>query len=59
MRKLTKCVARADLQDPKRRATANQVLSHPWMRENGTASSKPLDNIILRRMQVCYSWFRV
>ena len=41
----------AVVQDPKRRATADKVLQHPWMRENGTASSAPLDNIILKRMQ--------
>lgn len=40
------------MQDPKKRATADQILSHPWMRENGTASSAPMDNIILKRMQV-------
>ena len=44
-------VVAAATQDPRRRATADQVLQHPWMRENGTASSAPLDNIILKRMQ--------
>lgn len=44
-------MAARDDQDPKRRAKADQVLSHPWMRENGSATSEPLDNIILKRMQ--------
>ena len=38
-------------QDPKKRATAEQILRHGWMRENGTASDKPLDNVILTRMR--------
>lgn len=38
-------------QDPKKRATAQQILAHEWMRENGTASDKPLDNVILNRMR--------
>lgn len=37
-------------QDPKKRATAEQILQHPWMKENGVASDKPLDNVILKRM---------
>jgi len=40
------------LQDPKKRATANEILQHTWMKEHGSASSAPLDNVILRRMQV-------
>ncbi len=38
-------------QDPKRRATADAILAHSWMRENGTASDRPLDNVILTRMR--------
>ena len=38
-------------QDPKKRATANEILQHSWMRENGTASDRPLDNVIVKRMQ--------
>lgn len=38
-------------QDPKRRADANSILQHEWMRENGTASERPLDNVILKRMR--------
>ena len=39
------------LQDPKKRATADEILRHSWMKENGTASDKPLDNVILTRMR--------
>ena len=39
------------LQDPHARFTADQILHHPWMRENGTASDQPLDNVILSRMR--------
>ena len=38
-------------QDPKKRATADAILQHSWMRENGTASDRPLDNVILTRMR--------
>lgn len=40
-----------DLQEPKKRADANTILQHDWMRENGTASERPLDNVILKRMR--------
>lgn len=39
------------MQDPKKRATADEILRHSWMKENGTASDKPLDNVILTRMR--------
>ena len=38
-------------QDPKKRADANTILQHDWMRENGTASERPVDNVILKRMR--------
>lgn len=47
---ITMCVC-VHRQDPKKRATANEILQHPWMKEHGSASSAPLDNVILRRMQ--------
>ena len=40
------------VQNPKHRATAIQILQHEWMRENGTASERPLNNVILQRMRV-------
>ena len=36
--------------DPKRRATAAQILQHEWMRENGVASDKPLELEVVRRI---------
>ena len=38
-------------QDPKRRATADQVLMHPWMKENGVASDKALEMEVLTRIR--------
>ncbi|KAL8151208.1 hypothetical protein V2J09_021016 [Rumex salicifolius] len=37
--------------DPKKRITAAQVLEHPWMREGGEASDKPMDSAVLTRMK--------
>ncbi|KAL0408112.1 UNVERIFIED_CONTAM: Calcium-dependent protein kinase [Sesamum radiatum] len=37
--------------DPKDRLTAVEVLNHPWMREDGDASDKPLDIAVLTRMK--------
>ncbi|KAL0030994.1 hypothetical protein WJX79_007525 [Trebouxia sp. C0005] len=45
------CVKQMLQQDPKKRADANSILQHDWMRENGTASERPLDNVILKRMR--------
>ena len=42
---------RHPVQDPRKRADANRILQHEWMRENGTASERPLDNVILKRMR--------
>lgn len=44
------CVARMLQSDPKKRASAEEILKHPWMQENGVASDKPLDNAILNRL---------
>ena len=38
-------------QDPKERLTAQQVLSHPWMKEDGDAPDMPLDNAVLTRLK--------
>lgn len=45
------CVALMLQMDPKKRANAEDILKHPWMCENGVASDKPLDNVILNRMR--------
>lgn len=37
--------------DPKERFSASEVLNHPWMREDGDASDKPLDIAVLTRMK--------
>ncbi|KAL6174780.1 hypothetical protein ACLB2K_051426 [Fragaria x ananassa] len=37
--------------DPKERLAAGDVLNHPWMREDGDASDKPLDIAVLSRMK--------
>lgn len=36
--------------DPKERITITDALEHPWLRENGVASDKPMDNAVLWRM---------
>ncbi|EFJ21060.1 calcium dependent protein kinase 17 [Selaginella moellendorffii] len=38
-------------QDVKKRVTAAEVLSHPWVREDGDAPDAPLDNAVLSRMK--------
>jgi calcium-dependent protein kinase len=45
------CVRRMLTQDPRARATADEVLQHEWMRENGTARAEPLDNVVLSRLR--------
>ncbi|KAE9463285.1 hypothetical protein C3L33_04806, partial [Rhododendron williamsianum] len=37
--------------DPKQRLTAKQVLSHPWIKEDGEAPDTPLDNAVLERLK--------
>ncbi|CAL9221587.1 unnamed protein product [Arabidopsis halleri] len=37
--------------DPKRRISAADVLQHPWLREGGEASDKPIDSAVLSRMK--------
>ncbi|KAH7662075.1 Non-specific serine/threonine protein kinase protein [Dioscorea alata] len=44
-------VRRMLTQDPRKRITAAQVLEHPWIREDGNASDKPIDIAVLSRMK--------
>ncbi|MBA0583029.1 hypothetical protein Gorai_013907 [Gossypium raimondii] len=37
--------------DPKQRLTAQQVLNHPWIKEDGEAPDIPLDNAVLARLK--------
>ncbi|KAG2438170.1 hypothetical protein HXX76_005777 [Chlamydomonas incerta] len=45
------CVRRMLVRDPKRRATATQILQHEWMRENGCAADQPIQLEVLSRMK--------
>lgn len=45
------CVRRMLVRDPKKRATADEVLKHDWIRENGVASSQPLESEVLKRIR--------
>ncbi|KAL5701368.1 non-specific serine/threonine protein kinase [Ranunculus cassubicifolius] len=38
-------------QDPRKRITSAQVLEHPWIKEDGEASDKPIDSAVLSRMK--------
>ncbi|KAK8615284.1 hypothetical protein V6N13_069061 [Hibiscus sabdariffa] len=37
--------------DPKERLTAQEVLNHPWIKEDGEAPDTPLDNAVLLRLK--------
>ncbi|XP_058767032.1 calcium-dependent protein kinase 2-like [Vicia villosa] len=37
--------------DPKQRLTAQEVLDHPWTKEDGEAPDKPIDNAVLGRLK--------
>ncbi|KAL2316755.1 hypothetical protein Fmac_030631 [Flemingia macrophylla] len=39
------------IKEPKKRITPAQVLEHPWLKEGGNASDKPIDNAVLSRMK--------
>ena len=45
------CVRKMLTQDPRVRATADAVLQHDWMKENGSARDTPLDNVVLTRLR--------
>ncbi|KAG2632594.1 hypothetical protein PVAP13_2NG109900 [Panicum virgatum] len=44
-------VRRMLARDPNKRPTSDQVLQHPWLREGGDASDKPIDSAVLSRMK--------
>lgn len=44
-------VSRMLVADPKKRAKADEILRHEWMKENGVASDKPLDNAVVGRLK--------
>ncbi|GAB2298872.1 Calcium-dependent protein kinase 15 [Dionaea muscipula] len=44
-------VHRMLMQDPKKRITAAEVLEHPWIMVGGEASDKPIDSVVLSRME--------
>ncbi|PKI55846.1 hypothetical protein CRG98_023727 [Punica granatum] len=37
--------------DPKKRITSTHVLEHPWIKEGGNASDRPIDSAVLSRMK--------
>ncbi|KAK8683703.1 hypothetical protein V6N13_039754 [Hibiscus sabdariffa] len=37
--------------DPKQRITSAEALDHPWMKEGGDASDKPIDSAVLSRLK--------
>jgi calcium-dependent protein kinase len=45
------CVKCMLVRNPRRRATAQDILNNEWMRENGAASEEPLQPEILHRMR--------
>ncbi|GFR48541.1 hypothetical protein Agub_g10439 [Astrephomene gubernaculifera] len=45
------CVRRMLVRDPKRRATAQQILQHEWMRENGCAADQPIQLEVVSRIK--------
>nr|AAF21062.1 calcium-dependent protein kinase [Dunaliella tertiolecta] len=45
------CVKRMLQRDPKKRATANEIMQHDWMRENGVASDEPLEMEVVSRIK--------
>ncbi|QDZ19490.1 calcium-dependent protein kinase [Chloropicon primus] len=44
------CVTMMLKLDPKERASIRTVLEHPWMKENGSASARPISNEVVNRL---------
>ena len=50
------CVKRLLNRNASQRATAAEVLQHPWLTQQGLQSDRPLDNVVIKRMrQVSHS----
>eukprot|EP00803_Ostreobium_quekettii_P003416 evm.model.scf_125.8 EVM.evm.TU.scf_125.8 scf_125:84167-97301(-) len=45
------CVQLMLCREPRERASASELLQHPWLKEDGTASEEPLDHSIVSRIQ--------
>lgn len=45
------CVRRMLARDPRKRLTAEQVLKHPWMKENGVATDQLIPEVLTRMRQ--------
>lgn len=45
------CVKRMLVKDWRKRATAEEMLKHAWMKENGCAIDKPIEPEVLKRMK--------
>ena len=37
--------------NPAERMNAEDILNHPWVREDGDAPDTPLDNVVMNRMK--------
>lgn len=45
------CVKRLLTRNSSQRATAADVLNHPWLTQQGLQSDRPLDNVVIQRMR--------
>eukprot|EP01024_Parvocaulis_polyphysoides_P007797 TRINITY_DN12295_c0_g1_i4.p1 TRINITY_DN12295_c0_g1~~TRINITY_DN12295_c0_g1_i4.p1 ORF type:complete len:538 (+),score=105.98 TRINITY_DN12295_c0_g1_i4:568-2181(+) len=45
------CVKQMLQRDPQKRATADQILQHEWMKENGVARDEPLGDVVVGRLK--------
>lgn len=37
--------------NPRKRATAKEILQHEWLKENGVASTEPISNAVVDRIK--------
>ena len=45
------CIKRMLDMNPRRRATANEILKHDWLKENGVASTEAINNAVVDRIK--------